>query len=410
MRFSAAPDVSRLVLETAAPVAFRTLSLNDPLRLVIDLPGHATGGALDQLPARIPADHPLVVRARSAQFAPDVVRVVLELRQAVNLRAFSAAPAGDSGHRVVIDLAAVGTPLPPEPQAGAASAPVSAPAVPTAGVTPAEGARAEPTRGDAGRQEVAIRPGSDVVFDRLVTVAIDAGHGGEDPGARGPSGLVEKEVTLAVARRLKALIDAEPGLRAVLTRDDDSFITLQGRTAKARSLRADLFVSIHADAFIRPDAAGSSVFVLSETGASSAAARWLAKRENDADLIGGVRPEARGVILERTIYDLQQDRSRNESVKLASLVLSELSQLNRLHRNSVEFAGFAVLKSHDIPSILVETAFISNPVEERKLADPAHQDQIARAILSGIKRFLQQNPVQERPNRLTHRVLPAALG
>jgi len=241
-------------------------------------------------------------------------------------------------------------------------------------------------------------------YARLITVAIDAGHGGEDPGARGPGGLVEKDVTLAVARRLKALIDAEPGLRAVLTRDDDYFITLQGRTAKARSLRADLFVSIHADAFIRPDAAGSSVFVLSETGASSAAARWLAKRENDADLIGGVRPETRGVILERTIYDLQQDRSRNESVKLAGLVLGELSQLNRLHRNGVEFAGFAVLKSHDIPSILVETAFISNPAEERKLADPAHQDQLARAIFAGIKRFLQQNPVQERPNRLTGRL------
>jgi len=371
------------------------------------------------LPARIPADHPLVSRARAAQFSPDVVRVVLDLRQPVAMRAFAAAPAGESGHRVVLDLVAEGMPLPSEPPT---VPPATQPAVPSAVAPPAPAApaasaesgrseatlRPEAARGDPARQEVAIRPGSDARFDRLVTIAIDAGHGGEDPGARGPSGLVEKEVTLAVARRLKALIDAEPGLRAVLTRDDDYFITLQGRTAKARSLRADLFVSIHADAFIKPDAAGSSVFVLSETGASSAAARWLAKRENDADLIGGVRPDTRGVILERTIYDLQQDRSRNESVKLAGLVLGELSQLNRLHRNGVEFAGFAVLKSHDIPSILVETAFISNPVEERKLADPAHQEQLARAILSGIKRFLQQNPVQERPNRLTLLALPAA--
>ncbi len=402
VRFAAAPEASRLVLETAAPVAFRTLTLSEPLRLVIDLPGHVTGGALEQLPARIPADHPLVLRARSAQFAPDVVRVVLELRQPVTLRAFAAPPAGESGHRVVLDLVAYGAPLPAEPPAGS-PAPAAAP-TPSPAAAVSEPPRGETARPDAARQEVAIRPGSDARFDRMVTIAIDAGHGGEDPGARGPGGLVEKDVTLAVARRLKALIDAEPGLRAVLTRDDDYFITLQGRTAKARSLRADLFVSIHADAFIRPDAAGSSVFVLSETGASSAAARWLAKRENDADLIGGVRPETRGVILERTIYDLQQDRSRNESVKLAGLVLGELSQLNRLHRNGVEFAGFAVLKSHDIPSILVETAFISNPAEERKLADPAHQDQLARAIFAGIKRFLQQNPVQERPNRLTGRL------
>jgi len=413
VRFSAGPDATRLVLETAAPVAFRALTLSGPPRLVIDLPGHVTGGALDQLPARIPTDHPLVSRARSAQFAPDMLRVVLDLRQPVTMRAFSAPPAGESGYRVVLDLVPEGAVLPPEPQMSAQAAQAAAPPAPST-AAPGDPARSEAARGDAARndpvrQEAAIRPGSDARFDRLVTIAIDAGHGGEDPGARGPSGLVEKDVTLAVARRLKALIDAEPGLRAVLTRDEDVFISLQGRTVRARSLRADLFVSIHADAFIKPDAAGSSVFVLSETGASSAAARWLAKRENDADLLGGVRPETRGVILERTIYDLQQDRSRNESVKLAGLVLGELSQLNRLHRDGVEFAGFAVLKSHDIPSILVETAFISNPVEERKLADPAHQEQLARAILTGIKRFLQQNPVQERPNRLTSLALPAAL-
>jgi len=265
-----------------------------------------------------------------------------------------------------------------------------------------EGATA-PRSPEAAQQSA---PPSEPRFDRLVTIAIDAGHGGEDPGARGPGGLIEKEVTLAVARRLKVLVDAEPGLRGVLVRDDDYFIPLQGRTAKARSLGADLFVSIHADAFIKPDAAGSSVFVLSENGASSAAARWLAKRENDADLIGGVRPESSNVYLDRTIFDLKQDRSRNESVKLAGHVLGELSQLNRLHRGGVEMAGFAVLKSYDIPSILVETAFITNPVEERKLADPVHQDQLARAILSGIKRFLAENPVEGRPGRLTGMAAP----
>lgn len=371
VRFQGAAAGARLTLETTAPADVRTFSLADPLRVVIDLPGHQTGGGLDQLAARIPADDPLVLRARAAQFKPDVVRIVLELRAPATARASMAPASGDAGPRVVIELVPEGATAPRSPEAAQQSAPPSEPR-----------------------------------FDRLVTIAIDAGHGGEDPGARGPGGLIEKEVTLAVARRLKVLVDAEPGLRGVLVRDDDYFIPLQGRTAKARSLGADLFVSIHADAFIKPDAAGSSVFVLSENGASSAAARWLAKRENDADLIGGVRPESSNVYLDRTIFDLKQDRSRNESVKLAGHVLGELSQLNRLHRGGVEMAGFAVLKSYDIPSILVETAFITNPVEERKLADPAHQDQLARAILSGIKRFLAENPVEGRPGRLTGMAAP----
>ncbi|MBU3694202.1 MAG: AMIN domain-containing protein [Rhodocyclaceae bacterium] len=426
VRFWPGPESTRLTLETATAAEFRTLTLSDPLRVVVDLPGFVTGGGLDQLASRIPADNPLVVRARAAQFKPDIVRIVLELRQPVSVKAFAVPPAGDYGHRVVVDLLpGAGAAANPGDAATTPAEPLTAPpsanpplaeaqpgnrtSTPARGDPRSDSLKPEPNRPEPNRSE----PGrlvADTRFDRLVTIAIDAGHGGEDPGARGPSGLVEKEVTLAVARRLKALMDAEPGLRGVLVRDDDYFIPLQGRTAKARALRADLFVSIHADAFIRPDAAGSSVFVLSENGASSAAARWLAKRENDADLIGGVRAETRGVILERTLYDLQQDRSRNDSVKLAGHVLGELSQLNRLHRDGIEFAGFAVLKSHDIPSILVETAFITNPAEERKLADPAHQDQLARAILAGIKRFLADNPTLARPSKLTQRDAPAPGG
>lgn len=411
MRFWPGPESTRLTLETESAVGFQTFALNDPLRLVIDLPGHVTGGALDQLAARIPADNPLVVRARSAQFKPDVVRIVLELRQPVSSRVFVVPPAGEYGHRLVVDLAPEGpaaslaapvveaVPGPGELLPPQATAPAAVPRAPLAQMRP-----------EAVRPE-ASRPVADPRFDRLVTIAIDAGHGGEDPGARGPSGLIEKEVTLAIARRLKALVDGEPGLRGVLVREGDYFIPLQGRTARARALQADLFVSIHADAFIKPDAAGSSVFVLSENGASSAAARWLAKRENDADLIGGVRIDQKDVHLARTLLDLSQTASIQDSIKLAGHVLGELGQINRLHKQAVEQAGFAVLKSPDIPSILVETAFITNPAEERKLSDPAHQDQLARAILGGIKRYLSENPALARPSKVTRldvQVQPAA--
>jgi len=411
VRFWPGPESTRLTLETESAVGFQTFALNDPLRLVIDLPGHVTGGALDQLAARIPADNPLVVRARSAQFKPDVVRIVLELRQPVSSRVFVVPPAGEYGHRLVVDLAPEGpaaslaapvveaVPGPGELLPPQATAPAAVPRAPLAQMRP-----------EAVRPE-ASRPVADPRFDRLVTIAIDAGHGGEDPGARGPSGLIEKEVTLAIARRLKALVDGEPGLRGVLVREGDYFIPLQGRTARARALQADLFVSIHADAFIKPDAAGSSVFVLSENGASSAAARWLAKRENDADLIGGVRIDQKDVHLARTLLDLSQTASIQDSIKLAGHVLGELGQINRLHKQAVEQAGFAVLKSPDIPSILVETAFITNPAEERKLSDPAHQDQLARAILGGIKRYLSENPALARPSKVTRldvQVQPAA--
>ncbi len=398
VRFWPGPDSTRLTLETDTAVSFQSFTLADPLRLVVDLPGHVTGGALDQLVSRIPADNPLVVRARAAQFKPDVVRIVLELRQPVSARVFAVPPAGEYGNRVVVDLMPEGAEASAGEPAPQAAAPiVEAPAAPVVPSAPA------PVPSTAARQP------ADPRYDRLVTIAIDAGHGGEDPGARGPSGLIEKEVTLAIARRLKVLVDAEPGLRGVLIRDDDYFIPLQGRTAKARSLRADLFVSIHADAFIKPDAAGSSVFVLSENGASSAAARWLAKRENDADLIGGVRIDNKDVHLARTLLDLSQTASIQDSIKLAGHVLGELGQINRLHKAAVEQAGFAVLKSPDIPSILVETAFITNPAEERKLSEPAHQDKLARAILSGIKRYLAENPALARPSKVTQ-ATPHRLG
>ena len=226
----------------------------------------------------------------------------------------------------------------------------------------------------------------------MITIAIDPGHGGEDPGARGRRGTLEKDVTLAISRKLKERIDGEPNMRAVLLRDGDYFMPLHTRVAKARRIRADLLVSVHADAFIKPSANGSSVFALSERGATSAAARWLAKQENDADLIGGVNIGIQDPYLKQTLLDLSQTASINDSLKLGRAVLAEMGGINRLHKNYVEQAGFAVLKAPDIPSILIETAFISNPEEEKKLKNPAYQGRMADAIFTGIKRYFSKNP------------------
>jgi N-acetylmuramoyl-L-alanine amidase len=249
---------------------------------------------------------------------------------------------------------------------------------------------AEP-RGKAAAAKPEKRPGRAAV-DRLVTITLDPGHGGEDPGAIGRGGSREKNVTLAIAKRLKAKIDREPNMRAVLTRDTDFFVPLHLRVQKARRTRSDLFVSIHADAFVRPDANGSSVFALSETGASSSVARYLAQKENEADLIGGVNLDVKDPVLARTLLDLSQTATINDSLKLGKEVLRELGGINRLHKARVEQAGFAVLKAPDIPSILVETAFISNPREEKRLNDEAYQNKMAEAIMAGIRRYFAKNP------------------
>ena len=243
------------------------------------------------------------------------------------------------------------------------------------------------------KREAELRPvepsaGAKDQVDRLLIVAVDAGHGGEDPGARGRGGTREKDVTLAIARRIKAELASEPNIRVVLTRDGDYFVSLATRVAKARRARADVFVSIHADAFVRPDARGSSVYALSPRGASSAAARWLARQENQADLIGGVNLSKRDPNLARTLLDLSQTATINDSLRLGRLVLREIGGLNQLHKPRVEQAGFAVLKAPDIASILVETAFISNPAEERRLADTDYQVRMARVIVDGIKTYL----------------------
>jgi N-acetylmuramoyl-L-alanine amidase len=330
------------------------------------------------------------------------VRVVFDLKTEVKPSVFPLAPVGEYRNRLVLDIypAKPADPLlallAPKPDnigeianapmtqstAPAEEPKVEAPALPVVRLDPAK--VKEPVK----LAEKSKAPKT----DRLVIIAIDAGHGGEDSGARGRRGTLEKDVTLAIARRLKARIDQESNMRAVLVRDGDYFVPLAQRVSKSRRVQADLFVSIHADAWVKPDARGSSVFALSERGATSTSARMLAQRENESDLIGGVNFNVKDPILARTLLDLSLTATINDSLKLGKAVLSELGDVNSLHKHAVEQAGFAVLKAPDIPSILVETAFISNPEEERRLKDSGYQDKLAAAILGGVKRYLAQNP------------------
>ena len=371
-----AADYTRVTIELGAPLKFSHFTVKNPERLVVDLEGIEFTNVLEGLSNKISVDDPNIKLLRAGRFKPGVVRLVMELKNEVRPQVFELPPVGNYGHRLVLDV----YPLePPDPlmQLLQRNEQNDDPGKP----------------GDA--TEVAKveskRPGRAVV-DRLVTITLDPGHGGEDPGAVGRGGTYEKNVTLAIAKRLKAKIDSEPNMRAVLTRDTDFFVPLQMRVQKARRIRSDLFVSIHADAFVRPDANGSSVFALSENGASSSAARYLAQKENEADLIGGVNLDVRDPVLARTLLDLSQTATINDSLKLGKEVLQELGGINRLHKASVEQAGFAVLKAPDIPSILIETAFISNPEEEKRLNDEAYQNKMAEAIMAGIHRYFAKNP------------------
>ena len=350
--------------------------MKDPERLVLDLEGVDLGPALAELNNKVAAGDPYIDKLRVARNRPGVVRLVLDLKTEVKPQVFTLKPVAEYGHRLVLDIYPT---VPVDPLAAL---------IESAGKLPARPEPAGPLPGPApGKPRVA----------RMATIVIDPGHGGEDPGARGRRGSQEKEITLVIARRLKDLVEAEPDMRAVLTRDADFFVPLQVRVDKARRVKADLFVSIHADAFVKPYARGSSVFALSERRATSEAARWLAKKENEADLVGGVNIDVKDKYLAQTLLDLSQTATIDHSLRLGNAVLGEIGQINTLHKAQVEQASFAVLKSPDVPSILVETAFISNPQEEKRLNDEAYQDQLARAILVGIKRYLAKNPPRPSP-------------
>jgi len=368
------PDYTRVTLEAAQPVAHKYFTLSNPERLVIDLEGVEAGPALNALAGQLGSDDPYIAAIRVGMNRPGVMRMVLELKTAVKPSVFPLQPLDQYGHRLVVDL---------YPVQVAESTVNPALLLPP---SPAE----TPKPANAGAPQYA----------RLITVAIDAGHGGEDPGALGANGSREKDITLALAKKLKQKIDAQENMRAVLVRDGDYFVPLGQRVTKARALKADLFLSIHADAFIKPHARGSSVFALSENGATSVAARWLAKKENEADLVGGINIDVKDPFLKRTLIDLSQTATINDSLKLGHAVLKQIGDVNTLHKAQVEQAGFAVLKAPDIPSILIETAFISNPEEEKRLNDPDYQDKLVDAIVGGVKNYFDTHPLTA-PSRLT---------
>ena len=350
IRFWTAPDHTRVVFDTAGPVKHEVFTLHNPERLVIDIPG---AQAKDSLKTR-EVSAGLITGMRAAMNKPGVLRVVLDLKQGVRPSSFTLKPNREYGHRLVVDLY---------------------------------------DKIDKGKAAVVKKTVTDRhIQSRDLVIAIDAGHGGEDPGAIGRHGTREKDVVFSIARRLQALINREPGMKAVLIREGDYYIGLRQRMDRARQLNADLFISIHADGFRDHRVRGSSVFVLSNRGATSEMARWLAEKENSSDLAGGVSLDDKDDLLAEVLLDLSQTATIEASLEVADNMLGELKGIGKTHKASVQQAGFMVLKSPDIPSILVETAFISNPQEEKKLRDKQHQQLLARAMLSGIQEYFGKHP------------------
>ena len=348
---------------------------------MLDLEDTDLNAALAELNGKVTADDPHIGRLRVGRNRPGVTRLVLDLKTAVKPQAFALKPVAGYGHRLVLDIYPEVAPDPLAALIQSEGRPGSQPET-VPGQTP------------GGRTPPGASPETAPVakMARLATIVIDPGHGGEDPGALGRMGSREKDITLVIARRLKALVDGEPNMRAMLTRDGDFYLPLHARVEKARRVRADLFVSIHADAFMKPHARGSSVFALSDRRATSEAAKWLARKENEADLIGGVNLDSKDRHLAKTLLDLSQTATIDHSLRLGGAVLRHIGGVNTLHKAQVEQASFAVLKAPDVPSILVETAFISNPDEERRLNDEEYQDRLARAIFAGIRDYVAKHP------------------
>ncbi|MBC3375349.1 N-acetylmuramoyl-L-alanine amidase [Pseudomonas sp. SWRI92] len=370
VRLWRAPDNTRLVFDLTGPVQHSVFTLTAPDRLVIDINGASLGA-----PLNVPTSNTPITAMRSAQRTPTDLRVVIDLKKAVTPKSFTLAPNAQYGNRLVVDLfdnPSDADPPPPPPTKVA-----TVPAVP---VTPTEPALKLPPA-PAGKRDI--------------IVVIDAGHGGEDPGASGSRGQREKDVVLSIARELQRQVNGMKGFRAELTRTGDYFIPLRGRTEIARKKGADLFVSIHADAAPSKAAFGASVFALSDRGATSETARWLADSENRSDLIGGagnVSLDDKDRMLAGVLLDLSMTASLTSSLNVGQKVLSNIGRVTPLHKQRVEQAGFMVLKSPDIPSILVETGFISNANEASKLSSASHQQALARSISSGVRQFFQQNP------------------
>lgn len=351
MRVWKGPDKTRTVFDLSNSIDYRIFSLENPSRLVIDVKSTELAASF-----KAPKSSGSYNGVRTGTRNNNDLRIVLDLSEDARAKSFLLPPAQGKGHRLVVDL------------------------------LPKQSKKAKPTLVAKAEKKHSSQKGRDLI------VAIDAGHGGEDPGAIGATGTYEKDVALKIARELKKQIDQEPGLRGVLIRDGDYYIPLPERYKKAREKQADLFVSIHADAFHKSSASGSSVYVLSTRGASSQAAKWLAKQENSADLVGGVSLNDKENTLAAVLLDLSQNATMKASADVASHVLKGMGKINKLHKHSVQSANFVVLRSPDVPSILVETAFISNPDEERKLNNVAHQRKLAKALANGVKTYFSANP------------------
>ena len=414
-------DYTRVTIESDQPLQARHFLVDSPHRLVIDVEGLTLSPGLRELIGKVKADDPYIAGVRVGQNTPTVVRIVLDLKQAVAPQIFTLTPVAAYQHRLVFDLhpKVEADPLATlvqehdKPPAAARRAEAAASAVndaleeliqkierpvlpPVAPAPPPVAAAPKPAPAPEAKAPAAA-------VDRLIVIALDPGHGGEDPGAVGPSGLKEKDVVLAVGLKLRERLQTNPNIRVLMTRDADFFVPLQDRVRKARRVQADLFVSIHADAFFTPQARGASVFVLSDGAATSAAARWMANKENAADMVGGVNVGAatKDANVLRALLDMSTTAQIKDSLKLGGEVLGQIGKIGKLHKPRVEQAGFAVLKAPDIPSILVETAFISNPEEESKLRDPDYQDQLVDALASGIAKYFAKNPPMARKRSTT---------
>jgi N-acetylmuramoyl-L-alanine amidase len=446
-----APDYSRVTIESDTALKVKSFFVASPPRLAVDIEGIELNPALKELVSKVSANDPTIAGVRVGQGQPGVVRLVLDLKQPVQPQVFTLSPVAAYRHRLVFDLypTQVADPLEAliaERLRDRAGKPTTAASQERAGLpsaadplgelinqrsqasavrTPGSAATATPTQAEPATQSVASnaistgdrginginnsptsRTGASTASrtDRLIIIALDPGHGGEDPGAIGPGGTREKDVVLRLAHRLRELINAAQvngnAMRAYLTRDADFFVPLQIRVQKAQRVQADLFISIHADAFFTPHPQGASVFALSQGGASSTAARWMAAKENRADLVGGLNVKAKDAQVKRALFDMSTTAQINDSLKLGGAMLGEIGRVGKLHKGRVEQAAFAVLKAPDIPSVLVEAAFISNPEEETKLNSDDYQAQLASALMRGIEGYFSKNPPLARSRAL----------
>jgi len=400
VRIWPAPDYSRVTIESDTPLKFKPLMVADPPRLAVDIEGVVLNPALRELVAKVQANDPNIAGIRVGQFSPEVVRLVIDLKHGITPQVFNLEPVAAYQHRLVLDLYPT-NPVDP------LSALIAERAKPSAhdplGDLIAQHAQKPlvahnntpmPNTPSSSVAAPVVQTASKT--ERLIIVALDAGHGGEDPGAIGPGGTREKDVVLSLAHRMRERINGTTlngnPMRAYLTRDGDFFIPLHVRVQKARQVQADLFMSLHADAFFTPRPQGASVFALSQSGASSSAARWMAAKENKADLIGGLNVKAQDPHVQRMLLDMSTTAQINDSLKLGNTLLKEIGRVGKLHKPQVEQASFAVLKAPDIPSVLVEAAFISNPEEEAKLNTEAYQEQLAQALMRGIEGYFGRNP------------------